>query len=72
MQYMDSLEIDWVENHIHTYINIAGPVLGVPKSIPAFLSGAAFCSQNIDYSLLSVHRNQHNCTEQQPIEHPTE
>ena len=40
MQYMDSIDVNWVENHVQTYINIAGPVLGVPKSIPAFLSGA--------------------------------
>jgi len=39
MQYMDSQDVNWVENNVHTYINIAGPVLGVPKSIPAFLSG---------------------------------
>lgn len=39
MQWADSVEAGWVERHIATYVNIAGPVLGVPKSIPAFLSG---------------------------------
>ena len=30
---------DWVENHVHAFVNIAGPMLGVPKAIPALLSG---------------------------------
>lgn len=39
LQYMDSLDERWAEDNLQTYINLAGPVLGVPKSIPAFLSG---------------------------------
>lgn len=30
---------DWIEKHIHSFVNIAGTLLGVPKSIPALLSG---------------------------------
>jgi len=30
---------DWVEKHIHSLVNIAGPILGVPKAVPALLSG---------------------------------
>ncbi len=30
---------DWVEKHVHSFVNIAGTLLGVPKSIPALLSG---------------------------------
>lgn len=30
---------DWVEKHIHSFVNIAGTLLGVPKSVPALLSG---------------------------------
>ncbi|KAG8898286.1 hypothetical protein FRB99_007546 [Tulasnella sp. 403] len=30
---------DWVENHIEAFINVAGPLLGVPKAMTAFLSG---------------------------------
>ncbi len=33
-------DADWVERHIHAYINIAGPVLGVAKSMTSLLSGA--------------------------------
>ena len=33
-------EEDWVEQHIAHYANIAGPTLGVPKSVSSFLSGA--------------------------------
>lgn len=29
----------WIEDNVYTYINIAGPLLGVPKSIGALLSG---------------------------------
>jgi len=29
-----------VERHIASYVNIAGPTLGVPKAITALLSGA--------------------------------
>ena len=28
-----------MENHVHAFVNIAGPMLGVPKAIPALLSG---------------------------------
>lgn len=37
--WIDSIDENWVEYHLETYINLAGPVLGVPKSVPAFLSG---------------------------------
>ena len=30
---------NWVDEHIHAFINIAGPMLGVPKAVPALLSG---------------------------------
>merc|ERR1712157_164383 len=30
---------DWVEKHIHSFVNIAGTLLGVPKAVPALLSG---------------------------------
>jgi len=30
----------WVESHMAAFANIAGPTLGVPKSIASFLSGA--------------------------------
>ena len=29
----------WIDNHIHTQINIAGPLLGAPKTVSAILSG---------------------------------
>ena len=31
----------WVDKHIHAYVNIAGPVLGVAKSMTSLLSGRA-------------------------------
>jgi phospholipid:diacylglycerol acyltransferase len=29
----------WVENHIESFVNIGGPMLGVPKAFAALLSG---------------------------------
>lgn len=29
----------WVDEHIHSFVNIAGPMLGVSKAIPSILSG---------------------------------
>eukprot|EP01087_Luapelamoeba_hula_P011750 TRINITY_DN3236_c0_g1_i1.p1 TRINITY_DN3236_c0_g1~~TRINITY_DN3236_c0_g1_i1.p1 ORF type:complete len:763 (-),score=116.08 TRINITY_DN3236_c0_g1_i1:52-2340(-) len=29
----------WVNKHIHAFVNIAGPLLGVPKAVPSLLSG---------------------------------
>ncbi|KAL7539629.1 hypothetical protein ACHAXR_009458 [Thalassiosira sp. AJA248-18] len=30
---------NWIEKHVHSFVNIAGTLLGVPKAIPALLSG---------------------------------
>lgn len=30
---------EWIENHIHAFINLAGPMLGLPKAASALLSG---------------------------------
>ena len=30
---------DWVEKNIHSFVNIAGPLLGVPKAVTSLLSG---------------------------------
>ncbi|KAG8890015.1 hypothetical protein FRB98_001450 [Tulasnella sp. 332] len=30
---------DWVDKHIEAFVNIGGPLLGVPKAMTAFLSG---------------------------------
>lgn len=29
----------WVKDHVHSFVNIAGPMLGVPKTLAAVLSG---------------------------------
>lgn len=29
----------WVEQHIHAFVNIAGPLLGAPKTAAALISG---------------------------------
>ncbi|KAG0244780.1 hypothetical protein BGW41_006338 [Actinomortierella wolfii] len=30
---------NWVNDHVHSFVNIAGPMLGVPKTLAAVLSG---------------------------------
>ena len=30
---------DWVENHVDSFVNIAGTILGAPKAVPALISG---------------------------------
>lgn len=30
---------DWVNEHIHTWINVSGSMLGTPKTVPALISG---------------------------------
>ncbi|KAK9829180.1 hypothetical protein WJX72_004349 [[Myrmecia] bisecta] len=37
--WVEDQEPGWTEKHLATYVNIAGPVLGVPKSMTALLSG---------------------------------
>ena len=38
---------DWVEKHIAAYVNIAGPTLGVAKSMTSLLSGTLPCSMGL-------------------------
>ena len=30
---------NWVERYVHSFVNIGGPLLGVPKAVSAILSG---------------------------------
>lgn len=39
MVWACTFDSDWVEKHVAIYSQIAGPTLGVPKSISSFLSG---------------------------------
>ena len=38
----------WVDKHIHAYVNIAGPVLGVAKSMTSLLSGETVALACVD------------------------
>lgn len=37
--WVGQLDVEWVDRHVAAYVNVAGPTLGVPKSISALLSG---------------------------------
>jgi len=39
MRWAENEESGWCEKHLEAYVNIAGPVLGVPKAVTACLSG---------------------------------
>ncbi len=39
---------DWVEKHVAAYVNIAGPVLGVAKSMTSLLSGILPLSADVE------------------------
>jgi len=43
MYFLNWVENDagngWTEKHVHSFVNIAGTLLGVPKAVPALLSG---------------------------------
>ena len=39
MRWAENEEPGWCEAHLEAYVNIAGPVLGVPKAVSACLSG---------------------------------
>lgn len=39
MRWAENEEAGWCEKHVEAYVNIAGPVLGVPKAVTACLSG---------------------------------
>ena len=41
MRWAENEEPGWCETHLEAYVNIAGPVLGVPKAVSACLSGQA-------------------------------
>jgi phospholipid:diacylglycerol acyltransferase len=45
---------DWVERHIAAYINIAGPTLGVAKSMTSLLSGARLCAPLLHPCILAT------------------
>ena len=39
MRWAENEQSGWVDQHMEAYVNIAGPVLGVPKAVSACLSG---------------------------------
>jgi phospholipid:diacylglycerol acyltransferase len=42
LHWMEEQQPGWVDEHIAVHFNLAGPVLGVPKSLTSLLSGAEF------------------------------
>ncbi|KAJ3289719.1 hypothetical protein HK104_007281 [Borealophlyctis nickersoniae] len=55
---------DWADRHLHAWVQIAAPMLGVPSAIPALLSGEmrhtaslnAFASNNLERFFSKVER----------------
>ena len=62
VMYATAEDEDWVERHIAHYANIAGPTLGVPKSISSFLSGMHRLMHRLHtphHRLRSMHQGHH-------------
>ena len=39
MNWVEAADPGWTEKHVTSYVNIAGPQLGVPKALPTMLTG---------------------------------
>eukprot|EP00879_Flechtneria_rotunda_P012648 GHRR01013206.1.p1 GENE.GHRR01013206.1~~GHRR01013206.1.p1 ORF type:complete len:750 (+),score=225.44 GHRR01013206.1:937-3186(+) len=39
LNWVEQQEPGWVDKHMHAYVNLAGPMLGLPKAISPLLSG---------------------------------
>jgi phospholipid:diacylglycerol acyltransferase len=39
MTWVEGQEPGWVDKHLHGYLNLAGPLLGLPKAVSPLLSG---------------------------------
>jgi phospholipid:diacylglycerol acyltransferase len=49
MSWVEGQQPGWVDKHLHGYLNLAGPMLGLPKAVSPLLSGecarlSALCS----------------------------
>lgn len=47
MRWAENQEAGWCDKHIEAYVNIAGPVLGVPKAVSACMSGQPSLSGHV-------------------------
>jgi phospholipid:diacylglycerol acyltransferase len=39
LKWVEQIEPNWVDKHVHAFTNIAGPLLGLPKAMSSLLSG---------------------------------
>lgn len=46
----------WVNDHVETFVNIAAPLMGVPKAVTSLLSGIYICVCIYMISYLSDNR----------------
>jgi phospholipid:diacylglycerol acyltransferase len=43
LHWIEKQEPGWVDQHLAGYVNLAGPLLGLPKAISPMLSGESLC-----------------------------
>lgn len=43
MNWVEGQQPGWVDKHLHGYLNLAGPLLGLPKAVSPLLSGEQSC-----------------------------
>lgn len=39
LQWADAREPGWTDRHVHSFVNVGGPMMGMPKALAAVLSG---------------------------------
>jgi phospholipid:diacylglycerol acyltransferase len=39
LTWVEEQQPGWVDKHLHGYLNLAGPMLGLPKAVSPLLSG---------------------------------
>ena len=55
MQWVSAQDPQWVDAHVHTFVNVAGPLLGVPKALSSVLSGEMRDTADIPPCVPRVH-----------------
>jgi phospholipid:diacylglycerol acyltransferase len=39
LTWVEKQEPGWVDNHVESWVNVAGPILGLPKAFAPLISG---------------------------------
>jgi hypothetical protein len=54
MTWVEGQQPGWVDKHLHGYLNLAGPMLGLPKAVSPLLSGECGADSTIAWCFLCL------------------